>query len=175
MNHNGPIPDSYWVVPGRVLAGSYAGAGNDDAARARLAVFREAGINCFIDLTEEGEYSLRPYAALIGDGDAVEYRRHAIRDFGCPSVDDMRAILDTIDAAVAAGRTVYVHCYGGVGRTGTVVGCYLVRHGRAPLDALGAIERWREGTLDAHRRSPETDVQKRFVLAWREPGRPRLP
>ena len=32
------------------------------------------------------------------------------------------------------GRKVYVHCWGGVGRTGTVVGCYLVRQGEREAD-----------------------------------------
>jgi protein-tyrosine phosphatase len=76
--------------------------------------------------------------------------------------------LDAIDEALARGKNVYVHCYAGVGRTGTVVGCYLVRHGMAPRDALATIARWREGRSTAHRRSPETDNQERFVLAWSE-------
>ena len=32
----------------------------------------------------------------------------------------------------------YLHCWGGVGRTGTVVGCWLVRHGRTGDEALGS-------------------------------------
>jgi hypothetical protein len=168
--HAGPIPDSYWVIPGRVLAGPYPGAATDAASAERLALLRDAGIDCFIDLTAEGEYSLHPYAAVAAGGGAAEHRRHAIRDFGCPSADGMRAILDAIDDAVGRGRLVYVHCFGGVGRTGTVIGCYLVRHGTAPPDALQAIARRREGTPNAGRRSPETDEQREFVLTWREPS-----
>jgi protein-tyrosine phosphatase len=150
----GPTPDSYWVVPGRFLAGEYP-------AR-RLALIREAGIDFFLDLTEENEYSLPPYA------DGVEHRRLAIRDFGCPTPDRMRATLDAIDEALERGRNVYVHCFGGIGRTGTVVGCWLVRHGTAPHDAIAQIARWREGTLNEYRRSPEGHNQRRFVLAWTE-------
>ena len=43
----------------------------------------------------------------------------------------LKHILDEIDGAILNGKTVYVHCLGGIGRTGTVVGCYLVRHGIA--------------------------------------------
>ncbi|MBA3406233.1 MAG: dual specificity protein phosphatase family protein [Gemmatimonadaceae bacterium] len=38
-----------------------------------------------------------------------------------------------------SGHSIYVHCWGGVGRTGTVVGCYIVRHGRTGDDALGEV------------------------------------
>lgn len=167
-DRQGPIPDSYWVVPGRVLAGEYPGAADGDAAKAKLALFREAGIDCFVDLTEEDEYRLRPYAADVVEDGVIEYRRLPIADQGCPTVGEMRAILDTIDDAVARGKNVYVHCWGGIGRTGTVVGCYLVRHGTAPRDALAAIARWREGTPDGYRRAPENDKQEAFVLGWVE-------
>lgn len=161
---HGPIPDSYWVVPGRLLAGEYPGAADDAAARAKLGLFRDAAIDCFVDLTEEGEYSLRPYAE-----DTFEHRRLAIRDGGCPTQEEMRLVLDTIDDAIERGRNVYVHCCGGIGRTGTVVGCYLARHGMDAGDALKAIEEWRLGTPDGHRRSPENDRQKEFILDWPEP------
>ena len=82
----------------------------------------------------------------------------------------MRTILDAIKNAVARGKNVYVHCWGGIGRTGTAVGCYLVRHGMAAPDALVAIARWREGTPDGHRRSPENDAQENFILTWPEPA-----
>jgi protein-tyrosine phosphatase len=150
----GPTADSYWVVPGRLLAGGYPAH--------TLSRLREAGIDFFLDLTVEGEYLVPPYAA------EAEHRRLSIRDFGCPSVDGMRATLDAIDGALERGKNVYVHCYVGVGRTGTVVACYLVRHGMAPRDALDAIARWRRGRLNERRRSPETDEQQRFVLAWAE-------
>jgi hypothetical protein len=169
MTAVGPIPDSYWVVPGRVLAGEYPGAPDAEAARTKLSLFGDAGIDCFVDLTEQGEYSLRPYAEIVTQGGA-EHRRLPVRDLGCPAVEEMRLILDTIDEAAARGRTVYVHCFGGIGRTGTVVGCYLVRHGMTPKDALDTIRRLREGTPDGHRASPENDAQRVFVSTWAEPS-----
>ena len=46
-----------------------------------------------------------------------------------PGVGVMKRILDDVDEAIAGGGLTYVHCWGGIGRTGTVVGCWLVRHG----------------------------------------------
>lgn len=152
----GPTPDSYWVVPGRFLAGGYP--------RSTPELLREAGIDFFLDLTPEYEYSLSPYNTA-----GAEHQRLPIPDFGCPTREGMRATLDAIDSALGRGKNVYVHCYAGVGRTGTVVGCYLVRHGMGPREALDTIKRWREGITTARRRSPETDEQERFVLSWDEP------
>jgi hypothetical protein len=159
-----PIPDSYWVKEGKLLAGEYPGAADADAALQKLQRIREAGVDFFLDLTEAGE-GLRPYEAAVAP---LEYRRMPIRDLGLPSSGEMIAILDEIDRAIADGRCVYVHCWGGIGRTGTVVGCWLVRHGRTPDDALDQIALWRSQTPDGWRRSPETDEQHAFVGAWRQ-------
>jgi protein-tyrosine phosphatase len=168
-DRQGPIPNSYWVVPGRLLAGEYPAAREENRARRKLAAFRHAGIRCFVDLTEEGEYGLPPYAAIAAEGGA-EHRRFPIPDLGVPTPSGMRSILDHIDTALERGKNVYVHCFGGIGRTGTVVGCYLVRHGTEPDEALASIARWREGTPDGRRHSPETAEQQNVVLGWDEPA-----
>jgi hypothetical protein len=172
---HGPIPDSYWVVPGRLLAGEYPGSRSDEGARRKVQQLLSAGVTFFLDLTEEGEYGLEPYAPLLDEGATpgggpVVHRRMPIPDGGTPTVEEMARILDTIDAAIEGGHTVYVHCWGGIGRTGTVVGCYLVRHGSSGREALDEIARRREGTPDGHRRSPENDEQAQRILDWRVGG-----
>jgi len=47
-----PDPNTYWVVPGKVLAGEYPGARDSEEARRRLRRFLAAGLRHFIDLTE---------------------------------------------------------------------------------------------------------------------------
>jgi protein-tyrosine phosphatase len=130
-----------------------------------------AGVTVFLDLTEEGEYGLKAYEPLLREeadalGCSVVYRRISIPDMQTPTRDEMIEILDTIDTALEAGHVVYVHCYGGIGRTGTVVGCYLVRQGTCGEKALLEIARLREGTPDGWKRSPETFEQREFVRTW---------
>jgi protein tyrosine/serine phosphatase len=97
----------------------------------------------------------------------VVCRRHMIRDLDVPTVASMKAILDDIDQAVQAGRPVYVHCWGGRGRTALVVGCFLARHGMATGDmALNMIRYLRRTDAKAETEAPETQDQKDFVRRW---------
>lgn len=54
-NQEVPFPNSYWVLPGHLLAGEYPGDGNRDAAKNNLAALLRAGIRTFVDLTDEDE------------------------------------------------------------------------------------------------------------------------
>jgi protein-tyrosine phosphatase len=54
-----------------------------------------------------------------------------------------------------------------VGRTGTVVGCYLVRHGLSGEAALQRIPELRRQTDTPWKSSPESDFQINFVKHWR--------
>ncbi len=160
-----PDPNTYWVKPGCLLAGEYPYAANSVIARAKLEAYLDAGINTFIDLTHPHE--LRPYSIHLPKG--VEYRRIPVRDMSVPPhARYMTGILDTIDHALAAGRRVYVHCWGGVGRTGTVVGCWLQRHGREPEAALQELAGHWATVAKSSRvpRSPETDEQIAWVRRW---------
>ena len=168
-----PIPESYWVEENRFLAGEHPGGYDLETTRRRMDVFLEAGIDTFIDLTQPHE--LIPYEAVVKEQagiykvDAV-YQRFGIRDHTVPSRETMAAILDAIDGALDSGRNVYVHCWGGVGRTGLVVGCYLVRHGNTNEQALLQVNKLYKTRPNnpyfSH--SPETSEQIEFILNWRE-------
>jgi hypothetical protein len=165
-----PIPDSYWVRPGRLLAGEYPGSRSDEKAQQKLRQLLEAGVTFFLDLTEVEE-GLKPYVPLLQEevaalGRSVAHPRMPIRDGGIPAYKEMAHILNTIDSALAEGHTIYVHCWGGKGRTGTVIGCYLVRHGMSGEEALDEISRLRQGTHDERDPSPETEVQRQTVRNW---------
>jgi hypothetical protein len=133
MSIPGPIRDSYWLLDGLLLAGEYPGSWTRHGAEARLALFLDVGIRTFIDLTRDTE-PLEPYEGALARL-AVErnvecrYWRLPIEDMGVPSRELMTKILRTIGDELDKGRPVYVHCWGGIGRTGTVAGCWLVEAG----------------------------------------------
>jgi hypothetical protein len=172
-----PFDNSYWVIPGKLLAGEYPG--DRDSLRARLKVgeMLNAGFTYFIDLTEVAE--LKAYDHIVAEeanvrGIEATHRRRAIIDEQVPSQAFMVEILNEIDTALDNGHRVYVHCWGGVGRTGTVIGCYLARKcgsGELALKQLDSL--WRAMSIDKVRRhfcSPHTGEQRKMVKVWSEAG-----
>ena len=174
--HNLPhdrLLNAYWVVPGRLLAGPYPSAPEPTEAQKQVAALLDLGVDYIVDLTEPGEYDLRAYWPLLleasmAQGLTIERRQWSIPDMSIPTGEQMRATLDDIETALASGRTVYVHCFGGIGRTGTVIGCYLVRGGASGDDALATIAHLRRNIHQPHRVSPETREQRDMVRAWHE-------
>ena len=63
--------------------------------------------------------------------------------------DGYNDILARIRAEIAAGRVVYVHCWGGKGRTSTVVGCLLIDDGLDYDATIARIAELRAGTRKA--------------------------
>jgi hypothetical protein len=166
-----PIPESYWVQPGQLLAGAYpllVGA-TEAAMHQHVQRFLAVGMTAFVDLTEAHESV--PYfpflLAGVSEGTSPPaYQRLSIRNWEVPTPDMMQRILDAIDTALAAGQRVYVHCAGGIGRTGTVVGCYLVRHGMPGEAALAEIMRLRQAMPNGSRLSPRREPQRQMVRTW---------
>ncbi|KAL0958785.1 hypothetical protein HGRIS_014106 [Hohenbuehelia grisea] len=172
-----PIPNSYWATP-LLLACEYPWTPKVTIpSKQKLDALLNAGVRTFIDLTECGELS--PYAeylvdraAALGiDVDMIEYHRFPIRDRSLPeSVEYMYRVLDVLRDNERRGRISAVHCRGGIGRTGMVVGCWLVQSGVAHdgPDALNIIAReWR--TVEKCKRfphSPETGPQFEFVRCF---------
>jgi hypothetical protein len=154
---------TFWVKPYTFLAGEYPNVKSAETTPPILRSLLDAGVDCFIDLTEEGE--LDPYAPFL---EGQEHLRFPIRDVSVPrSKDEMRAILDAIDARLNAGKGVYLHCWGGIGRTGTVVGCWLARHEEdKPLEKLQLL--WQPSRkAKLGKLCPETEAQRRFIEAWK--------
>ncbi|MFC1761189.1 hypothetical protein ACFL6U_03815 [Planctomycetota bacterium] len=161
-----PIKQSYWVERGKLLAGEYPRNKEKESSVLKISALIGAGISAFIDLTEEDE-GLLPYYELL---DAASYQRFPIRDVSIPDSSNVTvAILDAIDLHIRQGQIVYLHCCGGVGRTGVIVGCWLTRHGYKGQAALDRMrELWRKCPKSAHRKSPESREQEQYIRHWEE-------
>ena len=172
-----PTSWCYWVVENRLLAGTYPGSPDPDERRQKIQSLLDAGVRTFINLMEEDETNyagepFSPYADLARElCPDVHCVRHPIQDLFVPTHNEMEVILTAVDESLAAKRPAYVHCWGGVGRTGTVIGCWLLRHHHAiSTDVLEVLMELRKQDRERrHRMSPETADQQRFVKQWLAP------
>ena len=163
-----PHDNCYWVNS-QLMAGEYPIVRDPEVARRKLESIVAAGIDEFLDLTDPLD-GLDPYEQMPA-GRPFAHRRMTIRDMDVPSREGMREILDHLQQRLDAGRKVYVHCWGGIGRTGTVVACHLMESGMTADQALAHIAaRWQ--TMEKVRRyprSPQTEAQVEFVRNWARP------
>ena len=183
-----PHTDCYIVPATRIVAGSYAGVHPDHPPEVlddKLNAFLDSGITAFIDLTDPAD-GLAPYESRARElaasrGIDIAYDRLTIRDIDICTPAHMRNVLDLVDQRVAEGHGVYVHCWGGIGRTGLTIGCWLVRQGLTGEQALkkvgklfqsmdvSRVERW------AATGSPQTQAQRDMVREWEAVERPPGP
>jgi hypothetical protein len=169
-----PLANSYWVRPGRLLAGEHPFGESPTDAHDRLAALREAGIDYFIDLTEIGE--MPNYRRLLSKW--AEYVRYPIADTALPKeAAQMREIQARIREAMEKGHGVFVHCRAGIGRTGMAMGCFLVEDGMAGRAALEELNRlWKQSArASAWPRIPQTREQADYITRWEKQRRASAP
>jgi ADP-ribosylglycohydrolase len=160
-----PLPNTYWALPGLLLAGEHPSGLTAEATRQRLGRLLSAGIECFLDLTHPSE--VEPYDQALPFH--VEYLRKPIRDHSLPERrEHMSEILDCLHDALSSGRPAYVHCRAGIGRTAMVVGCLLVERGLTGEQALDELARlWQQCERSKLWPSvPETEAQTDYVRRW---------
>ena len=168
-----PFEHAYWVLPGRLMAGAYPGDYDAAVSGRRIRGLFDCGIRTFINLMQASEESIDShdapaYAGLVEQcarrhGVVAECLRFEVHDMSIPSDSQMDAIQRAIDDSLQRERPVYVHCWRGRGRAGTVVASYLIRHGLATPENFAAVIEDLRGQPSA---SPETPEQLEFVRAW---------
>lgn len=146
-------------------------------AETRMQALAECGITLSVSLMFPNERDhqgneFRPYeptlvAAAAARGRTCRCIRIPIVDGGVPSQDEMAQILDAIDGELAVGGRVYLHCWGGRGRTGTAAACWLIRHAvAASHTAVDHLQILVSHAADLFRPTPENELQRQFVGTW---------
>ncbi len=139
-----------WVRPGHV-------AGMGLPYESSWTALREEGVGAVLTLTEQpppGDPSREGLQAL----------HVPMIDFGTPSLEELERCVAFIRAQNEAGHAVAVHCFAGVGRTGTVIAAWLTTTGMEAEDAILELRRLRPGSV-------ETGGQVDAVKAYAERSR----
>jgi len=90
-------------------------------------------------------------------------------DLRAGSAEKMTSILVLIEKYLAAYEAIYIHCWGGLGHTGMVVGCYVVQQGMDPGQALNRLAQLHQEMSDGWIPSPQSEEQRQMALYWKCP------
>ncbi len=158
---NKPLRNSYCLYE-NLWAGEYPGNLLAEKAENRIAGMVKFGITAFIDLTEAGE--LEPYEPFLPEN--MFYKRFPIKDVSVPHTNDFAVnIVDKLEFLLASSHKIYLHCWGGTGRTGTIGACFLIR--KKNISGTAAIkllrERFADNPKSKFRMTPDTMEQELFV------------
>ena len=160
-----PTYNSFRVGDDRIWACEYPFHYDEEKGKAKLQQAIDFGITHFIDLTEEGE--LKPYAQCIPAGSMISHERFAVVDNSAPdSVEHTMVLLEKMDSILQnPNARIYLHCWGGVGRTCTIVACWLAW--KRKLGFYGTMralkELWSACPKSTRRTAPDTEEQVDFI------------
>ena len=200
----GPTPESNWVIPGVLLVGAFPAEIDNAITFFQISEILKFGINKFVclqneyrtDVPEEmwksGE-ALRPYfndvVNIVENKDkfetfansnvcektALSFVHFPIQDCGIADDGPVLQLSHELVQSIYEGNKLYIHCWGGHGRTGTVVCIMLcIIYGISAEEAMERCQKMhdmREHFVDVG--SPQTQVQRdqvtRIVAIIRNP------
>lgn len=136
-----------WLIDRRLAGMACPTTEADIAHLARL------GVTALISLTE------RAPAAYLPASHTLKTYHWPIADFTAPSLEQAAQIVTSIQDLIRDDETVAVHCGAGLGRTGTILACYLVAEGTASADAIAGVRALRPGSI-------ETTAQEELIHAY---------
>ncbi|MCH9016132.1 MAG: dual specificity protein phosphatase family protein [Chloroflexi bacterium] len=139
-----------WVLKDE-LAGSQGPASLDD-----LSFLYHQGVRAVIRMEE------RTIAADSGNMVDLVDMFEPVPDFTPPEPDQIQRMIEFIDQQTKEKRPVVVSCYAGIGRTGTVLACYLVHRGEEATDAINRVRELRPGSIQ----TPEQQAAVHRYAEW---------
>ena len=142
-----------WVAPG-VLGCAYP------RTERALTALSANSVRLLVNLHE------RPHNPVHLARFGLEEVHLPVKDFTAPSLIQIERGVNAVFEARARGDAVAVHCGGGLGRTGTMLACYLAScEGLCAQEAIEYVRSIRPGSVETH-------AQAAAVDAWTRRQRP---
>ena len=85
---------------------------------------------------------------------------------GVPEIDDLAHAIDFIHSRITNNEPVMVHCLAGLGRTGTLLACYLIKHQKMSAD--DAIQKVREERPGSIRSFTQEEIISQFAKSLQQ-------
>ena len=109
------------------------------------------------------DYEL-PYSLEEWGEKGVEILHSPIPDFRAPSFSQLLGILRWIEKRVWDGKKILIHCFGGLGRSGTVAVAWLMYSKEIPLrEALRRVRSVRPGAVESDEQMDVLGVLEEFL------------
>jgi atypical dual specificity phosphatase len=135
-----------WLVPERLAGAGWMGYG--DQLEEDLDLLYRQGVRAVVSLTKES----LPEDKLAAKG--MNYLHLSMRDMAPPTLEDISSFVAFVQEAERSARPVVVHCGAGLGRTGTMLACYLVSNGCTAREAIWRVRHNRPGSVE----TPEQEM-----------------
>ena len=142
-----------WVVAGRIAGSGQIGGFDAEELDSDLTELEGHGIRAIVSLT-----TLSLDREMLSQRD-ISYLHIPIQDMHPPSLEEVGDFIDFVSCREAETRPVAVHCGAGLGRTGTMLACYLVAKGQSAKESLSSLRELRPGSV-------ETEAQEALVSAY---------
>ena len=155
------VGDINWIIPGKLLAFSGPLDVNRDAKgnwrktpEDYIPIFHRLKVGTVIRLNDK-VYNEEKFKAK-----GINHKDIIFQDGSCPNQEIIRKFLTTCEQEPKA---LAIHCKAGLGRTGTLIGCYAMKHYKFPAaDFIGWIRLCRPGSVLGPQQQFLIDIEPSF-------------